>query len=257
MEKNPLVSEIKKAREQAYLGTYDEAIILFNSAIKQIKVMVDDPRNFKKRPDYGQMLLKVITELEYCEAMQDAINGKTSKADKIVKPPPPNNANNLYPGIRGDSPKNQRPRSPNAYPHSDKNVPNARGIPPKKAPLDTGANNIRSRTPTGGRKQPYFPDNKKTPVGGIRAKTPTQNKKPEPKKEDDAFLKHKYGKAGKGPDEELIQMLEKEVIDKAPNITFDDIAELKRAKEILFETIILPMNMPSFYKGIRKPRKGV
>ena len=52
-------------------------------------------------------------------------------------------------------------------------------------------------------------------------------------------------------------MLEKEVVDKSPNITFNDIAELDRAKEILFETVIYPMTIPSFYKGIRKPRKGV
>ena len=33
--------------------------------------------------------------------------------------------------------------------------------------------------------------------------------------------------SGKGPDEELIRTLEKDVIDRKPNVSFDDIAELE------------------------------
>ena len=35
---------------------------------------------------------------------------------------------------------------------------------------------------------------------------------------------------GVGPDDDLIKMLEKEVVERSPGITFDDIAELDRAK---------------------------
>lgn len=43
------------------------------------------------------------------------------------------------------------------------------------------------------------------------------------------FLYHCYPD-GKGPDENLIMMLEKEVIDKNPKVTFEDIAALDDAK---------------------------
>jgi len=38
---------------------------------------------------------------------------------------------------------------------------------------------------------------------------------------------------GDGPDSELIRMLERDVIDKNPCVSFDDIAELAEAKKIL------------------------
>lgn len=78
-------------------------------------------------------------------------------------------------------------------------------------------------------------------------------KKEAPKSE---FLFHVYPD-GKGPDEHLITMLEKEVVDKNPNITFEDIAALDDAKKVIQETALLPLLLPDYFKGIRKPRKGV
>jgi len=62
---------------------------------------------------------------------------------------------------------------------------------------------------------------------------------------------------GDGPDADLIRMLEKDVIDKNPNVSFDDIAELADAKKILQEAVLLPILMPQYFKGIRRPWKGV
>ena len=52
-------------------------------------------------------------------------------------------------------------------------------------------------------------------------------------------------------------MMEKEIIEKFPNVSFDDIAELDGAKQTLKEAVLLPILMPEFYKGIRRPWKGV
>ena len=38
---------------------------------------------------------------------------------------------------------------------------------------------------------------------------------------------------GVGPDSDLIQMLERDVIDKNPNVSFDDIADLHESKKVL------------------------
>ena len=62
---------------------------------------------------------------------------------------------------------------------------------------------------------------------------------------------------GNGPDADLIRMLERDVIDKNPNVSFDDIAELAEAKKILQEAVLLPILMPHYFKGIRRPWKGV
>jgi len=52
-------------------------------------------------------------------------------------------------------------------------------------------------------------------------------------------------------------MLERDVIDKNPQVKFDDIAELDEAKRILQEAVLLPILMPEYFKGIRRPWKGV
>lgn len=52
-------------------------------------------------------------------------------------------------------------------------------------------------------------------------------------------------------------MLERDMLDKNPNVTFDDIASLESAKQVLKETVLLPLMMPDYFKGIRAPRKGV
>jgi len=71
-----------------------------------------------------------------------------------------------------------------------------------------------------------------------------------------SFLKFCYPD-GNGPDANLIEMLEKEVICFNPDVTFDDIAELEKAKDILEEAVLLPLIMPHIFVGIRKAWKGV
>lgn len=82
---------------------------------------------------------------------------------------------------------------------------------------------------------------------------------PPPKKEKkkaDTFLEFCYPE-GEGPDSELIKMLERDVVQKNPSVQFDDIAELDDAKRVLQEAVILPLLMPDYFKGIRRPWKGV
>ncbi|KAI5747693.1 hypothetical protein M8J77_017515 [Diaphorina citri] len=60
-----------------------------------------------------------------------------------------------------------------------------------------------------------------------------------------------------GCDNDLVEMLERDMVQKNPNIRWDDIAELTDAKRLLEEAVVLPMWMPEFFKGIRRPWKGV
>ena len=52
-------------------------------------------------------------------------------------------------------------------------------------------------------------------------------------------------------------MLERDIVQKDPNIHWDDIADLAEAKRLLEEAVVLPMWMPDFFKGIRRPWRGV
>ena len=54
---------------------------------------------------------------------------------------------------------------------------------------------------------------------------------------------------GSGIDKDLIETLDRDIMQKDPNIHWDDIADLNEAKRLLEEAIVLPMLMPDFFKG--------
>lgn len=58
-------------------------------------------------------------------------------------------------------------------------------------------------------------------------------------------------------DVDLAEMLERDIVNKFPNIHWEDIADLHEAKRLLEEAVVLPMWMPEYFRGIRRPWKGV
>jgi katanin p60 ATPase-containing subunit A1 len=59
-----------------------------------------------------------------------------------------------------------------------------------------------------------------------------------------------------GYESSLIDVIEKDILQKVPKINWNDIAGLLDAKSILQEAVVLPIIMPEFFKGIRRPWKG-
>lgn len=76
------------------------------------------------------------------------------------------------------------------------------------------------------------------------------NNQAKEKESKSSFLLHCYPD-GVGPDSDLIEMLEREVVDTNPNVRFEDIAELDKAKNVLKEAVLLPLLMPDYFK-VRK-----
>lgn len=69
---------------------------------------------------------------------------------------------------------------------------------------------------------------------------------------------------GKGPyvsdcmdDKGLVDYLERDIMLSNPNVTFESIAGLDEAKRLLKEAVVLPLYMPDYFQGIRRPWKGV
>lgn len=55
----------------------------------------------------------------------------------------------------------------------------------------------------------------------------------------------------------LVESLEKDILQRNPSIQWNDVAGLNEAKAILQEAVVLPVIMPEFFKGIRRPWKGI
>jgi len=69
---------------------------------------------------------------------------------------------------------------------------------------------------------------------------------------------------GKGPyvsgcidDKSLVDYLERDIMLSNPGVTFESIAGLHEAKRLLKEAVVLPLYMPDYFQGIRRPWKGV
>lgn len=64
-------------------------------------------------------------------------------------------------------------------------------------------------------------------------------------------LSHKEG------DEELRAAIEADILDRSPGVAFDDIAGMEDVKSALREMIILPVQRPDLFSGLRAPGKGI
>lgn len=60
-----------------------------------------------------------------------------------------------------------------------------------------------------------------------------------------------------GYDKNLVDALERDIVLQNPNVKWSDIAGLTGAKRLLEEAIVLPLLMPEYFTGIRRPWKGV
>lgn len=60
-----------------------------------------------------------------------------------------------------------------------------------------------------------------------------------------------------GYDKDLVETIEREIVIRQPSVYWRNIAGLDEAKRLLKEAVILPMLMPQYFTGIRRPWRGV
>jgi katanin p60 ATPase-containing subunit A1 len=112
------------------------------------------------------------------------------------------------------------------------------------------------------RKSPLPPQAKKSSVGGAGGGRPSLGGKGGAGK--GAALKpgeklrfSELAKQEGWADLELIESIERDIVDSKVNVTWESIAGLSEAKHLLQEAVVLPLWMPDYFKGIRRPWKGV
>merc|ERR1740117_2105100 len=67
--------------------------------------------------------------------------------------------------------------------------------------------------------------------------------------------KGKFG--GMGYESDMVDNVERDIIDRGAQISWEEIAGLEEAKRIIKEAVVLPCLMPEYFKGIRRPWRGV
>jgi katanin p60 ATPase-containing subunit A1 len=83
------------------------------------------------------------------------------------------------------------------------------------------------------------------------------NKSPEEEEPEQVLIHGKPPFNPPGYEKEMIELVTKDILQSTPDVKWDDIAGLKEAKQLLEEAVVLPLWMPDYFKGIRRPWKGV
>jgi hypothetical protein len=137
---------------------------------------------------------------------------------------------------------------------NDENYPRRRdnSVPSTSNNPHPNANNPAVR-----RKSPVVP--KKAPLPTV-ARGPGPAKPGVPAKKLNPGKKLKFSDLAKQEgwaDLELIEGIERDIVEGKVNVNWESIAGLNVAKELLQEAVVLPLWMPEYFQGIRRPWKAV
>lgn len=263
-----LQDHVKLAREYALEGLYDTSVIFFDGAIAQINKhlnTLDDPllrskwMNVKKAISEETEVVKQLDAER--KSFKDAPVGRrppsppiSTKSSFVFQPldeyptsssGPMDDPDVWRPPSRDTNRRAARPGQAAAR-KSSQDGAWARG--PAK-PGVTGRGTKASGSGKSGPGARSSANNKKGAGSGKSNKGDAANG-------DSEDGKSKRGQY-EGPDQDLADMLERDVLDSTPGVRWDDVAGLTEAKRLLEEAVVLPLWMPEYFQGIRRPWKGV
>ncbi|XP_027907958.1 katanin p60 ATPase-containing subunit A1-like [Vigna unguiculata] len=275
-----LQEHLKLARDYAVEGLYDTSIIFFDGALAQINKhlsTVEDPLIRAKWMNVKKALSEETEVVKQLDAERRAFK-ENPIGRRAVSPPIAAKSSSFvfqpldeYPTSSSgpapfDDPDVWRPPSRD----TSRRPARAGQVGTRKSPQDgawaRGATARSAATGRGGAKGGGATSRvnsgtrasaagKKGNVSGKSTKTDTaavtngQNGD----SEDGKSKKGQY----EGPDPELAAMLERDVLETSPGVRWDDVAGLTEAKRLLEEAVVLPLWMPEYFQGIRRPWKGV
>lgn len=276
-----LLDDVKQAREAAVVGNYSNSTVYYDGALSKISQLI---RSSKDRATHE----KWTSTIQMLEAEKKLVNDITSVILSFKERPMPSkkkhyddepisSASDEVPESKPFTPAPRKPRPPVVRAKPAVTPPPVasvdEGLPGWAKPKDAQAPSrpiAKKPAPT---RVPAKEEPKKKPAASAvpakaGAKTPAKTRpgtnngnKAAPVEEapaegeEEVPVKPKFEL--EGMDKELIEMVERDVLDANPQVRWDDIAGLKDPKRLLEEAVVLPLWIPDYFKGIRRPWKGV
>ncbi|KAF5206846.1 Atp-dependent zinc metalloprotease ftsh [Thalictrum thalictroides] len=270
-----LQDHLKLARDYANEGLYDTAIIFFDGAIAQINKhlsTLDDPLIRSKWMNCKKALSDEIEIVKQLDSERRALKESLGNNRRPSSPPISTKSSFVF------QPLDEYPTSSNA-PHMDdpdvwappsRDIGSRRPTRPgqmtmRKSPQDaawarSSANKTGPAAARGAKTNRSNTGSRASTASGTGKKGSVANKsnssKPDSgngETEDGKTKRREY----EGPDPDLAAMLERDVLETSPGVRWDDVAGLSEAKRLLEEAVVLPLLMPEYFQGIRRPWKGV
>ncbi|XP_020912273.1 katanin p60 ATPase-containing subunit A-like 1 [Exaiptasia diaphana] len=259
MSWSEICENTKMGREYALLGNYDTALVYYQGVIQQIQKLVVQIKEPVRKQKWQEARQMIVQEYEHVKDISQTLaNFKKDTVqyggmrhgheeptrDPDVWPPP-------TPVERDNRPAKHVPRP--VVKKSDDNPPPYRHAAPSRRPekpVDRGV-----RKPANPSSKPSR-DNRRDAGKGNQGKGDKEKGKKDDKSQDPENPDEKKFDGG-GMDKDLVEALERDILQRNPNVHWSDIADLSEAKKLLEEAVVLPILMPEYFTGIRRPWKGV
>lgn len=255
----------KMGREYALLGNYDTALVYYQGVVQQIQKLMSQIKDPVRKQKWQQVRQEISQEYEHVKDISQTL--ANFKKDTVHYGGPrrsheeePTRDPDVWPPPTPVE-RDNRPVKPVPRPMVRRNDDNSPSVRPS-----VGGQNKRQGAgqDRGARKAP--PSNK--PSGRDRDARGGRDRQQRPEKEQKGKKESKDDGKGNnegeekrfdpsGYDKDLVESLERDILQKNPNVHWDDIASLTEAKKLLEEAVVLPLLMPGYFTGIRRPWKGV
>ncbi|XP_064196085.1 katanin p60 ATPase-containing subunit A1 [Anguilla rostrata] len=229
---------VKLAREYALLGNYNSAVVCYQGVLEQIKKYLFSVRDPALQQKWQQVWQEINEETKHVREIMTTLE---SFQLETTPSKPSCQEGDIWP-VQSDRRSSPCPVRRPQVPYKDGKPHNNRLSVAARA-----QHRQSPRGPNGDRAKPV--------KGKDKREAPSKPKDDKNKAEVSETEVKKFD--GTGYDKDLVEALERDIISQNPNVKWDDIASLEEAKKLLKEAVVLPMWMPEFFKGIRRPWKGV
>ncbi|XP_069137562.1 katanin p60 ATPase-containing subunit A-like 1 isoform X2 [Argopecten irradians] len=245
---------IKMGRENALLGNYDTSLVYYQGLQQQIQRLISTIKDPARKRKWMEARDQINQEYEQVKEINETLASFRSNNPRAFNA----NADQDYSSPFGDYARHEEPtRDPDVWPPptpvEHRPSPNIRG---GVRPGPRKAEPVRSRNQPAANKGAQSRDGRRAAPGYgnvDRGRDKPGEKGKDKKKPDDGEKKFD----GMGYDKDLVEGLERDIVQKNPNIRWDQVADLVEAKKLLQEAVVLPLIIPDFFKGIRRPWRGV
>ncbi|XP_057334188.1 katanin p60 ATPase-containing subunit A-like 1 [Microplitis mediator] len=255
---NEISENAKLARDLALTGNYETSGVYYQGVIQQINRLLSTIVDTTRKSKWQLVQHQIADEYDKVNNVARAI--RLFKADvpmeKVLGPPclqyeEPSRDSSLW-SSGGSSWNVHQTRDPDVWPplapgeqKTPKSQNGNRKPQNRVAPRKTSSTTIKKTDVKGN-------NNKKDDKKNLKR----DDKEKNDNERNDVEVEEKKFESS-GNDRDLVDLLERDIVQKNPNIHWEDIADLHEAKRLLEEAVVLPMWMPDFFKGIRRPWKGV
>ena len=267
-----IMENCKLAREMSLMGNYETSTVYYQGAINQISkllTVIEDP---SRQVTWKNIRTELTQEFEIVKNIQTSLSffkeGHMIQAKQVEEEP--TRDKDVWSQPSPLPPKMVEPKQRDRKGGNSLGIGRGRGGASSSGERRS-ANNFKTPANTKkGRGGDMAASVVRRGRGVETAKKAQKKDEDSVKKDDNATKEESVDNESKevkqdekekfecpGPDHELAEMLERDIVQKDPNVHWDDIADLAEAKRLLEEAVVLPMWMPDFFKGIRRPWRGV